>query len=212
MTASDCFLLLPYGHRVWWTCNIQSWNGTDPFLYSVCWGICKRSPISLTSFKPEVDPSVLWLLSIKLCCSVTISMAPLPYWELANTKSRKGRQSAYLRSIIFFTWPSPILATTTKKSLFLCTASCSMPPALHTSREVNTNRVLLPYIHDKKITPSGHPYTLVGINLPHIHTHVGMSHPSGHPYLQKLNIYQNILLHKCQVYPSKYHYKISSII
>jgi hypothetical protein len=30
----------------------------------------------------------------------------------------------------------------------------------------------------------------------------------GHPYPQKLNIYQNIILYKYQVYPSKYHYKI----
>jgi hypothetical protein len=47
---------------------------------------------------------------------------------------------------------------------------------------------------------------------PHTHTHVGMSHPLGHPYPQKLSIYQNIILYKCQVYPSKYHCKISSII
>jgi hypothetical protein len=31
---------------------------------------------------------------------------------------------------------------------------------------------------------------------------VGMGHPSDHPYPQKLNIYQNIILYKCQVYPS----------
>jgi hypothetical protein len=64
------------------------------------------------------------------------------------------------------------------------------------------------YTHDTKITPPGHPYTLVGMDLSHTHIHVGMDHPSGHPYLQKLNIYQNIILYRCQVYPYKYHYKI----
>jgi hypothetical protein len=46
----------------------------------------------------------------------------------------------------------------------------------------------------------------------HTHTHVGMGHPSGYQYPEKLNIYQNIILYKYKVYPSKYHYKISSII
>jgi hypothetical protein len=50
------------------------------------------------------------------------------------------------------------------------------------------------------------------MDLPHTHTYVGMDHPSGHLYPQKLNIYQNIILYKCQVYLSKYHYKIYSII
>jgi hypothetical protein len=64
------------------------------------------------------------------------------------------------------------------------------------------------YTHDTKITPPGHPYTLVGMDLSHTHIHVGMDHPSDHPYPQKLNIYQNIILYRCQVYPYKYHYKI----
>jgi hypothetical protein len=59
----------------------------------------------------------------------------------------------------------------------------------------------------------GHPYTLAGMNLFSYPYSCGYeSYPSGHPYPQKLNIYQNIILYKCQVYPSKYHYKISSII
>jgi hypothetical protein len=49
---------------------------------------------------------------------------------------------------------------------------------------------------------------MVGMDLPHTHTYVGMGHPSDHSYPQKLNIYQNIILYKCQVYPYKYNYKI----
>jgi hypothetical protein len=49
---------------------------------------------------------------------------------------------------------------------------------------VNTHRVLLSHTHtnDKKITPSSDSYPLGGMDLPHIHTHVGMGHSSGHPY------------------------------
>jgi hypothetical protein len=72
------------------------------------------------------------------------------------------------------------------------------------------HRVLLSHTHthDIKITSLGHLYALVGMDLPHTYTHVGMGHPLGHPYPQKLNIYQNIILYKYQVYPYKYHYKI----
>jgi hypothetical protein len=54
------------------------------------------------------------------------------------------------------------------------------------------------HTHDKKIIPSDHPYTLVGMDLPYTHT-MGMSHP----YPQKLNFYQNGTLYKCQLYPPK---------
>jgi hypothetical protein len=73
--------------------------------------------------------------------------------------------------------------------------------------------ITIPYSYpQQKITPSGHPYPLVGKDLPPYHTHVGIGHPSVHPYPQRLNIYQINTLYKHQVYLSKYHYKISSII
>jgi hypothetical protein len=73
-----------------------------------------------------------------------------------------------------------------------------------------THRIFISHTHthSTKIISSGHPYTLMGIDLPHTHTHVGIGHSSGHPYPQKLNIYQNFILYKCQVYPSNYYYKI----
>jgi hypothetical protein len=45
-------------------------------------------------------------------------------------------------------------------------------------------RVLLSHTQtqDEKIASSGHPYSLMGVDLPHTHTHVGRGDPSGHPY------------------------------
>jgi hypothetical protein len=40
------------------------------------------------------------------------------------------------------------------------------------------------HIRDKEIIPSVNLYPLVGINLPHTHTYVGMCHLLGHWYLK----------------------------
>jgi hypothetical protein len=59
-----------------------------------------------------------------------------------------------------------------------------------------------PYPYPRqKITPLDHPYTLVGMDL--LPYPCGYESPIGSPVPQKLNIYQNIILYKCQVYPSK---------
>jgi hypothetical protein len=71
--------------------------------------------------------------------------------------------------------------------------------------------ITTPYPYPRqKNNPIGSPIYTGGYGFTPIP--IGMGHPSGHPYPQKINIYQNIILYKCQVYPSKYHCKISSII
>jgi hypothetical protein len=74
----------------------------------------------------------------------------------------------------------------------------------------DTHWVLLPYIHthDTKIILSGHSYTLVGMYLPPYPYTCRYESPIGSPVPTKIKH----LSYKCQVYPSKYHYKIYSII
>jgi hypothetical protein len=53
---------------------------------------------------------------------------------------------------------------------------------------VNTHQVLLPHTHthDKKITPSGHPFTLVGMDLPPYPYPRGYESPIGSPVPTKI--------------------------